>query len=116
MNKKLNKKNIERYSRQIILKDVGPSGQKKILNSKVLVVGAGGLGCPVIDYLSRAGVGNIAIVDNDKVNISNIHRQSLYNSKDVGKFKVEVVKQKIKLINPQIKIKTFKKRIEKKNN
>ena len=111
----LNKKLIKRYSRQIILKDVGPTGQKKILNSKVLVVGAGGLGCPVIDYLSRAGVGNIAIVDNDKVNISNIHRQSLYNSKDVGKFKVEVVKQKIKLINPQIKIKTFKKRIEKKN-
>ena len=111
----LNKKLIQRYSRQIILKDVGPTGQKKILNSKVLVVGAGGLGCPVIDYLSRAGVGNIAIVDNDKVNISNIHRQSLYNSKDVGKFKVEVVKQKIKLINPQIKIKTFKKRIEKKN-
>ena len=80
----LNKKLIQRYSRQIILKDVGPIGQKKIINSKVLVVGAGGLGCPVIDYLSRAGVGNIGIVDNDKVNISNIHRQSLYSSKDVG--------------------------------
>ena len=111
----LNKKLVNRYSRQIILKDVGPIGQKKIINSKVLVVGAGGLGCPVIDYLSRAGVGNIGIVDNDKVNISNIHRQSLYNSKDVGKFKVNVVKQKIKLINPQVKIKTFKVRIDKKN-
>ena len=111
----LNKKLIERYSRQIVLKDVGPIGQKKIINSKVLVVGAGGLGCPVIDYLSRAGIGNIGIVDNDKVNISNIHRQSLYSSKDVGKFKVNVAKQKVKLINPQIKIKTFKARIDKKN-
>ena len=115
MKNTLNKKGIERYSRQIILKDVGPIGQKKIINSKVLVVGAGGLGCPVIDYLSRAGVGNIGVVDNDKVNISNIHRQSLYNSKDVGKFKVNVIKQKIKLINPQVNIKTFRVRIEKKN-
>ena len=111
----LNKKLIQRYSRQIILKDVGPIGQKKIINSKVLVVGAGGLGCPVIDYLSRAGVGNIGIVDSDKVNISNIHRQSLYTSKDVGKFKVNIAKKKVKLINPQIKIKTFKIRIDNKN-
>ena len=111
----LNKKLIERYSRQIVLKDVGPAGQKKIIKSKVLVVGAGGLGCPVIDYLSRAGVGNIGIVDHDKVDISNIHRQSLYDSKDIGKFKVIVLKKKIKLINPLIKIKTFKERIEKKN-
>ena len=110
----LNKKLIERYSRQIVLKNVGPSGQKKIIKSKVLVVGAGGLGCPVIDYLSRAGVGNIGVVDHDKVNISNIHRQSLYNTKDIGKFKVSVLKKKIKLINPQVKIKTFKERIEKK--
>ena len=115
MKNTLNKKEIERYSRQIILKDVGTIGQKKIMNSKVLVVGAGGLGCPVIDYLSRAGVGNIGVVDNDKVNISNIHRQSLYNSKDIGKFKVNVLKQKIKLINPQVKIKTYKVRIEEKN-
>ena len=111
----LNKNLIQRYSRQIVLKDVGTIGQKKIIKSKVLVVGAGGLGCPVIDYLSRAGVGNIGIVDNDKVNISNIHRQSLYNSKDIGKFKVSVLKKKIKLVNPEVKIKTFKERIEKKN-
>ena len=110
----LNKKLIERYSRQIVLKDIGPSGQKKIIKSRVLVVGAGGLGCPVIDYLSRAGIGNIGVVDHDKINISNIHRQSLYNTKDIGKFKVNVLKKKIKLINPQVKIKTFNKRIEKK--
>ena len=65
--------------------------------------------------MSRAGVGNIGIIDNDKVNISNIHRQSLYNSRDVGEFKVNSVKEKIKLINPQVKIKTFKERISKKN-
>ena len=106
-----NKKLIERYSRQIVLKNVGPSGQKKIIGSRVLVVGAGGLGCPVIDYLSRAGVGNIGVIDHDKVNISNIHRQSLYNSKDIGKFKVSVIKKKIKLINPEVKIKIFKERI-----
>ena len=115
MKNTLNKKLIERYSRQIILKDVGPTGQKKIIKSKVLVVGAGGLGCPVIDYLSRAGVGNIGIIDDDKVNISNIHRQSLYDSKDIGKSKVIVIKKKIKLINPLVKIKIFKQRIEKKN-
>ena len=111
----LNKKLIERYSRQIVLKNVGPSGQKKIIKSRVLVIGAGGLGCPVIDYLSRAGVGNIGVVDHDKVNISNIHRQSLYNTKDIGKFKVSVLKKKIKLVNPEVKIKTFKERIERKN-
>ena len=111
----LNKTLTERYSRQIVLKNVGPSGQKKIMKSRVLVVGAGGLGCPVIDYLSRAGVGNIGIIDHDKVNISNIHRQSLYNSRDIGKFKVSVIKNKIKLVNPKVKIMTFKGKIEEKN-
>ena len=115
MKNTLNKKVIERYSRQIILKDVGPIGQKKIISSRVLVVGAGGLGCPVIDYLSRAGVGDIGVIDDDKVNISNIHRQSLYDSKDIGKPKVIVIKKKIKLINPLVKIKIFKQRIEQKN-
>ena len=90
----LNKKLIERYSRQIVLKNVGPIGQKKILKSKVLIIGAGGLGCPVADYLSRAGVGTIGIADYDKVNITNLHRQSFYNPSDVGKFKVNVLKKK----------------------
>ena len=111
----LNKKSIERYSRQIVLKDIGPLGQKKIINSRVLIVGAGGLGCPVIDYLARAGVGNLGIIDSDKVSISNIHRQSLYNSKDIGKSKVLVLKKKIKLINPLVKVKIYKKKLEKKN-
>ena len=84
MKNSLNKKLIERYSRQIVLKDVGVVGQKSICNSKVLIVGAGGLGCPIADYLSRAGVGTIGIADFDKINLSNIHRQSLYNSKAVS--------------------------------
>ncbi len=90
----LNKNQIERYSRQIILKNVGIIGQKKINNSKVLIVGAGGLGCPIIDYLSRAGVGTIGIADFDKINLSNIHRQSLFDSKDIGKYKVDIIKKK----------------------
>jgi len=115
MKKALNKKLINRYSRQIVLKDVGPIGQEKIIQSKVLVVGAGGLGCPVVDYLSRAGVGNIGIVDHDKVSLSNIHRQSLYETKDIGKYKVNILKKKVKLINPFVKLKVFNERIEKKN-
>tara|TARA_Y100000741_G_scaffold42718_1_gene29717 strand:+ start:145 stop:900 length:756 start_codon:yes stop_codon:yes gene_type:complete len=111
----LDKNKIKRYSRQIVLKDVGILGQKKIINSKILIIGAGGLGCPVADYLSRAGIGNIGIADFDKVNLSNIHRQSLYNSKDVNKYKADVVKQKIKTINPFTKIKTYKKKINEKN-
>ena len=111
----LNKNYIERYSRQIVLKNVGVVGQKKIRDSKVLIVGAGGLGCPIADYLSRAGVGTIGIADFDKINLSNIHRQNLYNSKDVGKYKVDVVKEKIKSINPFTKTKTYKKKISYKN-
>tara|TARA_B100001250_G_scaffold200422_1_gene171849 strand:+ start:7913 stop:8668 length:756 start_codon:yes stop_codon:yes gene_type:complete len=115
MKNNLNKRVIERYSRQIILKNVGVVGQKNIFNSKVLIIGAGGLGCPIIDYLSRSGVGTIGVADYDKVTLSNIHRQSLYNSQDIGKHKVEVLKKKIKLINPYTKIKTYKKKINKNN-
>jgi len=106
---------LERYSRQIILKDIGILGQKLISKAKILVVGAGGLGCPIAEYLSRAGIGTLGIVDFDKVQLSNIHRQSMYNTKDIGKFKVDVVKKKIKLINPMVKIKKINKKINEKN-
>ena len=115
MRKNLSTKQIEKYSRQIVLKNVGTIGQKKILSSNVLIVGAGGLGCPVADYLSRAGVGKIGIVDYDKVDASNIHRQSIYTLKDVGKYKVEVLKKKIIDINPDVKTKIYKTKITKKN-
>jgi len=115
MKKNLNKNSLIRYSRQIILKNIGTFGQKKILDSKVLIVGVGGLGCPVADLLARSGVGEIGIIDYDKVNLSNIHRQTLYTSKDVDKFKVDVVKKKIKLINKEIKINIYNNKANQKN-
>ena len=115
MRKNFTTNQIEKYSRQMVLKNVGTMGQKKILRSNVLVVGAGGLGCPIVDYLSRAGVGKIGIVDYDKVDVSNIHRQSIYTVKDVGKYKVDVLKKKIIDINPDVNTKIFKNKITKKN-
>ena len=115
MKSQLNKKIIERFSRQIILKDIGILGQKKILSSKVLIVGAGGLGSPVAEFLSRAGVGSIGVVDDDKVSLSNLHRQSLYNTSDIGKFKVKIAKDKIKKINPNTKVTIYKIRLNNNN-
>ena len=111
----MNKNLIERYSRQIILKDIGILGQKKILSAKVLIVGAGGLGSPAAEFLSRAGVGSLGIIDNDKIALSNLHRQSLYNTNDVGKFKVQVAKDKIKKINNNTKVKIYKIRLDNSN-
>ena len=106
---------LERYSRQIILKNIGISGQKKISSSKVFIVGAGGLGCPIADLLCRAGVGEIGIIDYDRVALSNLNRQTLFNTTDIDKFKVGVLKSKLKKINPRIKINIFKKRIDESN-
>tara|TARA_B100001027_G_scaffold105781_1_gene72838 strand:- start:287 stop:1009 length:723 start_codon:yes stop_codon:yes gene_type:complete len=103
---------IERYSRQIILKDIGINGQKKLKKSKVLIVGLGGLGCPAAEYLSRAGVGTIGLIDHDRVSLSNIHRQSIFTASDIKKYKIDVVKQRIKKVNPHVNIKSFKKKIE----
>ena len=111
MKNQLNKKIVERFSRQIVLKNIGILGQKKILSSKVLIIGAGGLGSPVVEFLARAGIGSLGIVDDDKVSLSNIHRQSLYNTSDIGKFKVKIAKDKIKKINPNTKVKIYKIRL-----
>ena len=113
MNLKTNE--LERYSRQIIIKDIGISGQKKIKKSKVLIVGLGGLGCPVAEYLCRAGVGTIGLIDHDKVELSNIHRQSMFTTKDINKHKVKVVGDRVKKINPNIKIVSFKKKLNRSN-
>ena len=103
----MNFKDFKRFEKQIILKKIGISGQKKILNSKVLIIGIGGLGCPLLTYLAASGVGKIGIVDYDKVEISNLNRQTLFAQSDVGKFKVNQAKKNIKKINSKIKVLTF---------
>ena len=115
MRESLNKSQIERFSRQLILKNIGAKGQKKILSSKILIVGVGGLGCPAAENLVRAGIGTIGLVDNDIINLSNIHRQSLFTSKDIKKSKVSVAAKKLREINPSTKIKTYKLKLNKNN-
>tara|TARA_B100000989_G_scaffold7277_1_gene5048 strand:+ start:453 stop:1199 length:747 start_codon:yes stop_codon:yes gene_type:complete len=115
MRETLKKSQIERFSRQLILKDVGPKGQKKIFSSKILIVGVGGLGCPAAESLVRAGIGTIGLIDNDIVSLSNIHRQCLFTSKDLKKSKVSVAAKKLREINPSTKIKTYKSQLNNKN-
>ena len=115
MTLKLSKKEIEKFSRQIILKDIGAIGQKKILNSKVLIIGMGGLGCPVAEFLTRSGIGTLGIIDHDVVSISNIHRQSLYDEKDLNKLKVKVAQKKLKNINPKARVNAFAIKLNDKN-
>ena len=95
---------LERYSRHIILKEVGAKGQKKLLNAKVLVIGAGGLGAPVAMYLAAAGVGTIGIVDADVVDLSNLQRQIIHATADVGKPKVQSAKETMEAMNPDVKV------------
>ena len=115
MNSKLNKNQIERFSRQIILKNIGPLGQKKIMQSKVLIIGMGGLGCPVAEFLTRAGIGLLGIVDYDFVDLSNIHRQSLYDSSDIKESKVNAAQKKLKKINSKTKVNCYKIKLNKNN-
>ncbi len=114
MSSKLSKNQLEKYSRQIILKNIGILGQKKILNSRVLVIGMGGLGCPVAEFLTRSGIGSIGIVDHDLVSLSNIHRQTLYDEKDLGKSKVNVAQKKLQNINSKTNINIFNFKLDKK--
>ena len=115
MKSSLNKSQVERFSRQLILKNIGAKGQKKIISSKILIVGVGGLGCPAAENLVRAGIGTIGLIDNDIINLSNIHRQSLFSSKDIKKLKVSVAAKKLKEINPLTKIKIYKSELNKNN-
>jgi len=105
----------KRFEKQIILKKIGIKGQKKIFSSNVLVIGMGGLGCPLVTYLASSGVGKIGIVDFDKVEISNLNRQILFGVSDIGKFKVDQVKKKISKLNDKIKIIPFKQKLTIKN-
>jgi len=98
---------LERYSRHILLQDVGVEGQTKLLGARVLVVGAGGLGSPVVQYLAAAGVGTIGIVDADVVELSNLQRQVIHFTRDLGVPKVESAAEKMRAINPDVKVRTY---------
>lgn len=104
-----------RYNRQIILPEIGEDGQYKLLNSKVLVVGAGGLGVAILPYLAAAGVGEIGIVDDDVIELSNLHRQVIYKSSAVGKSKAKEAELMISELNPQVKVKAFSEKLSGKN-
>ena len=90
---KISRNELLRYSKQIVLKKIGIIGQKKISSAKVLVVGIGGLGCPLVLYLANTGLGSIGLVDDDKVDLSNLNRQILFNNTDIGKSKVVQAKR-----------------------
>ncbi|MGZ8558912.1 MAG: HesA/MoeB/ThiF family protein, partial [Chitinophagaceae bacterium] len=105
------KKLYERYQRQIILREFGEAGQHKLLKAKVLVIGAGGLGCPVLQYLTAAGVGTIGVVDDDTVALTNLHRQVLYSVNDIGLAKAERAASVLQGLNPEIDIIPFNQRL-----
>jgi len=112
---KIGSSELLRYSKQIILKKIGTAGQKKISSTRVLIVGVGGLGCPLVLYLANTGIGNIGLIDDDKVDLSNLNRQIIFNNTDVGKFKVFQAKKFLNKINKKIKINAYKNRLTEKN-
>jgi molybdopterin/thiamine biosynthesis adenylyltransferase len=106
---------LTRYSRHLMLKEVGMEGQLQLLKSKVLLIGAGGLGCPAAIYLAAAGVGTLGIIDSDKVDLTNLQRQILHGLADVGRLKTESAKEAIHRINPDVKVLTYPERLTPQN-
>ncbi len=102
---------LDRYARHIVLKEIGGAGQVRLLQSRVVVIGAGGIGSPVLLYLAAAGIGRISIVDDDQVSLSNLQRQILFGTADVGDDKVELAARRIAKINPDVAVETLKTRI-----
>jgi molybdopterin/thiamine biosynthesis adenylyltransferase len=115
MSLSLDSAQLDRYSRHIIMDDVGPEGQKRLLNSRALVVGAGGLGSPVIQYLAAAGVGHLTIVDDDVVERSNLQRQIVHGDADIGRPKVDSAAAFVADLNPDITVDTHRTRVTKGN-
>jgi adenylyltransferase/sulfurtransferase len=111
----MNDKLYERYHRQIILPEFGEAGQQKLLKAKILVIGAGGLGCPALQYLTAAGIGTIGIVDDDVVTLNNLHRQVLYSVNDIGFSKAERAVDVLRQLNPTIKINAYNERLTTQN-
>lgn len=102
---------IDRYARHIVLRDVGGAGQAKLLGSHVLLIGAGGIGCPAIQYLAAAGVGRITVVDDDTVSLSNLQRQVLYSETQIGQLKVECAAEAVARLNPDVRFTGLQQRI-----
>ena len=112
---KFNNKTLERYSRQIIMEKVGIEGQEKIMNTSISIIGCGGLGTTAAQYLTMSGIGEILLVDDDSVCLSNLNRQTLFSEKDLGGNKAEVLKKSLKRINPKSKLISQASRINKRN-
>jgi molybdopterin-synthase adenylyltransferase len=104
-----------RYNRQMMLPEIGDSGQEKLKKAKVLVIGAGGLGCPILQYIATAGVGTIGIIDFDKIELHNLHRQILYTQDQVGQNKASTAKKTIELLNPLIAVMAFEEKLTSEN-
>lgn len=102
---------LDRYARHIILKEIGGEGQRKLLGSRVLVVGAGGLGSPCIQYLAAAGVGTIGVIDDDVVSLSNLQRQVLHRTKDIGRLKVDSARHAVERLNPDVRVEAHHARV-----
>lgn len=95
---------LDRYARHIILKEVGGAGQRRLLDAHVALIGAGGIGSPAIQYLAAAGVGKLTVIDDDKVSLSNLQRQTLYGTRDVGSHKVVVAANAVQRLNPDVRL------------
>ncbi len=108
---KLSAEEIERYARQIILRDVGGPGQQKLKAARVVVLGAGGLGSPALQYLAGAGVGSLVVIDDDEVSLSNLHRQVLHGTPDIGRAKTDSAAQAIARLNPNVNVETVRARL-----
>jgi len=111
----MNNEELKRYNRHLILPEIGNEGQEKLKNASVFVVGAGGLGCPALLYLAAAGVGKIGIADFDTVDISNLQRQVLYTTEDIGLSKAAQAKKRIQLLNPLVDVSVYTERLDNKN-
>jgi len=111
----LTRAEVERYSRQLVLPEIGLEGQRKLRNSSVMIIGAGGLGIPVSVYLAAAGVGRIGIVDDDVVEKSNLHRQTIYTEEDVGRSKASVIKERLHKVNPNVSVESHEARLDSSN-
>lgn len=103
---------LDRYARHIVLRDIGGAGQAKLLSSHVLLIGAGGIGCPAIQYLSAAGVGTVSVVDDDVVSLSNLQRQVLYGEAEIGLPKVEAAAEAVARLNPDVRFNAIQQRID----